>query len=125
VGRQQTQLPGCLLLFAGPVELSCDVQSTQELSMRLIIFTVAGVLLFYKAPDLSMSSTFRLTSGSLMFMSGAVVVLSFMLMRCVHYILAVVDEHVYATIHQQLHHEQHQHWWQAIPASCVVVLTPA
>jgi hypothetical protein len=66
---------------AGPAELSCAVQSTQELSLLHVALTAAGVLLFLNAAGLSMSTAFRLTSGSLMFMSGAVVVLSFMLMR--------------------------------------------
>lgn len=43
--------------------------------------TVLGVALFFNAAQLTMSATFRLTSGSLMFMSGAVLVLVCVLMR--------------------------------------------
>jgi hypothetical protein len=57
------------------------VHSSQELSLLHLALTAAGVLLYFNAAGMSMSATFRLTSGSLMFMSGAVVVLSFMLMR--------------------------------------------
>jgi hypothetical protein len=57
------------------------VHSSQELSLLHLALTAAGVLLFFNAPGMSMSSVFRLTSGSLVFVTGAVVVLSFMLMR--------------------------------------------
>ena len=74
-------LIACRAAAAGPADLSCEVSSTRELSLRHVALSAAGVLLFFNAPGLAMSPTFRLTSGSLMFMSGGLVVLSIMLMR--------------------------------------------
>ncbi|KAF6266577.1 hypothetical protein COO60DRAFT_4338 [Scenedesmus sp. NREL 46B-D3] len=76
---------GGLFGKGGPAGLACDVHSSQELSLPHLGLTAVGVMLFFKAASLSMSTTFRLTSGSLMFMSGAVVLLSFMLMRSMPY----------------------------------------
>lgn len=74
----------------GPADLSCEVSSSRELSLRHVALTAAGVLLFFNAPGLSMSPTFRLTSGSLAFMSGGLVVLSIILMRSMPYKRAVM-----------------------------------
>lgn len=71
----------CAAAAAGPADLSCEVSSSRELSLRHVALTAAGVLLYFNAPGLSMSPTFRLTSGSLAFMSGGLVVLSIILMR--------------------------------------------
>lgn len=84
---------GCLTMFicgaqlvllacsAGMPAFTCVVNSTMELSITAMCLTVLGTLLFFNAGRLTMNEYFRLTSGSLMFMSGAALVLVFVFMR--------------------------------------------
>lgn len=78
-------LGGCVVRAgSGSRTLKCDVHSERELSRAGLVLTVLGVWLFLSARQLSMSSSFRLTSGSFMFMTGMVLLVAMVLMRCVY-----------------------------------------
>jgi hypothetical protein len=53
----------------------------RQLSMASMCLTLVGVMLYYKARSLSMSTYFRLSSGTVLFVTGAAAVLAFIMMR--------------------------------------------
>lgn len=59
----------------------CSVEFSRDVDLLKMGMLVGGVVLFFNAEGLAMSSGFRLSAGSAMFMSGAVLVLLFLFMR--------------------------------------------
>lgn len=59
----------------------CETQQSEQVSIPLIFAGIAGVALFFNAELLSQSLSFRITTGSLVFVLLAVLVLIFMLAR--------------------------------------------
>ena len=68
-----------LSCHAGQVE--CRLDSSEQTSPYLILAGILGLALFFNAEQLSQSLSFRISTGSLIFMLLAVLVLVFMLAR--------------------------------------------
>ena len=62
-------------------DMRCNLETSEQLSIPLIIAGILGVALFFNAGLLSQSLSFRITTGSLTFMLLAVLVLVFVLAR--------------------------------------------
>jgi len=62
-------------------EVKCYLETSEQLSVPLIIAGILGMALFFNAGLLSQSLSFRITTGSLTFMLLAVLVLVFVLAR--------------------------------------------
>ena len=65
--------------------MGCDLNKSKQTSIPLIVAGIVGLVLFFKAQQLSQSILFRISTGSLIFMLLAILVLVFMLAR---YVLA-------------------------------------
>ncbi|DBA86672.1 hypothetical protein WJX77_004815 [Trebouxia sp. C0004] len=70
---------GRILFAAG--KANCNLRTSEQLSVPLIIAGIVGVALFFNAGLLSQSLSFRITTGSVTFMLLAVVMLVFVLAR--------------------------------------------
>lgn len=62
-------------------DVKCYLETSEQLSVPLIIAGILGMALFFNAGLLSQSLLFRITTGSLTFMLLAVLVLVFVLAR--------------------------------------------
>ena len=62
-------------------QAQCSLQISEQVSIPLVVAGIAGVALFFNAELLSQSMSFRVTTGSLVFVLLAVLVLVFMLAR--------------------------------------------
>eukprot|EP00775_Hariotina_reticulata_P013636 gene13635-13759_t len=69
----------------GSPRLSCEVFSMRELNMASMCLTFIGVMLYYNARSVSMSTYFRLSSGTVLFVTGAAAVLAFIMMKNIPY----------------------------------------
>lgn len=61
----------------------CTIQRKDQVSLPRMIAAVVGALLFWWAPELAMSTPFRLTSGTLGFVVLSLLFFVFMVYRCV------------------------------------------
>ena len=59
----------------------CKLESSEQVSVYLILAGIVGLALFFNAEQLSQSLSFRVSTGSLIFMLLAVLVLVFALAR--------------------------------------------
>ena len=65
-------------MAAGP---PCVVVTRHALDLVRVVSALGGAALFLNAASLATSTSFRLGTGTVMFMAGAVIMLLFILMR--------------------------------------------